>query len=238
MTTSTKKYVCSVCHNFGAPSFDSVLRHIGSVHSCEPNLHLTCGIEGCPRTYTSYRCFRKHLFKSHVAFVDPPSSEQPSTPFEFSDGDIQSLQPSNDTLQVQTTPKHVAALFLLKAKEGHKVSQSALDGLIGDISELLSATVSSVGNAVRECIKDSGIDSVTMTKIDSIFSNYQMPFEGLQSAYMQQKYYAEFFNLVVSCNINFEARSMYMCIITTIGTCGKKTRSAYTPIHQRKCVSR
>ena len=147
--------------------------------------------------------------------MDPPSSEQPSTPFEFSDGDIQSFQPSNDTLQVQTTPKHAAALFLLKAKEGHRVSQSALDGLIGDFSELLLATVSSVGNAVRECIKDSGIDPVTMTKVDSIFSNqkYQMPFKGLQTAYMQQKYYAEFFNLVVSYNIiNFEARSIYMCI--------------------------
>lgn len=139
-------------------------------------------------------------------------TQQPSTPFEVSDGDIQSLQPSNDTLQVQTTPKHAAALFLLKAKEGHRVSQCALDGLVGDFSELLSATVSSVGNAVRECIKDSGIDSVTMTKIDGN-QKYQMPFEGLQTAYMQQKYYAEFFNLVVSCNIiNFEARSICMCI--------------------------
>ena len=142
------------------------------------NLYLTCGIEGCPRTYTSYRCFRKHLFKNHVAFVDPPSSEEPSTPFEFSDGDIQSLQPSNDTLQVQITPKHAVALFLLKVK-GHRVSQSALDDLVGEFSQMLSTTVSSIANAVRECVKDSGIDSGTMTKIDSIFSNqkYQMPFE-------------------------------------------------------------
>ena len=201
MTTINKKYICSVCLNFAAPNFESVLRHIGSVHSCEPNLHLTCGIKGCPRTYTSYRCFRKHLFKSHVAFMDTSTSEQPSNSLDINNDDDQTLLPSNSAaLQPQTTPKHAAALFLLKAKGGHRVSQRALDGLIGEFSELLSTTVTSVGNAVKECIGDSGVDSETMTKINELFSNrvYTMPFEGLQTAYLQQRYYAKFFNLVVS----------------------------------------
>ena len=194
---TTRKYVCSVCHNFAAPSFDSVLRHIGSIHSCEPNLHLTCGIEGCPRSYRSYR---KHLFKKHQEFVDQTSQasdEQPLNGFDLND-DEPSPPPSDARLQVLTTPKHAAALFLLKAKEGHRLSQTALDGVIGDFSEFLTTTVSSVGDAVKECLKDSAVGMEIMSRIDNIFHNYKTPFEGLQTSYLQHKYYAEFFNYVVS----------------------------------------
>ena len=200
MTTRSRKYVCSVCQNFAASSFDSVLRHIGSIHSCEPNLHLTCGIEGCPRTYTSYRSYRKHLFKKHQEFVETSqaSDEQPLNGFDLND-DEPSPPPSDGRLQALTTPKHAAALFLLKAKEGHRLSQTALDGVVGDFSEFLTTTVSAFGDAVKECLKDSTVGVETMSRIDNIFHDYKTPFEGLETSYLQQKYYTEFFNFVVSC---------------------------------------
>ena len=83
----SEKYVCCVCHKFAAPRYTSVLRHIGSVHSCEPHLHLTCGIEGCPRTYSSYRCFRKHIRSQHREFLDQTSDEQLTDSFNLADTD-------------------------------------------------------------------------------------------------------------------------------------------------------
>ena len=203
----SEKYVCCVCHKFAAPRYTSVLRHIGSVHSCEPHLHLTCGIEGCPRTYSSYRCFRKHIRSQHREFLDQTSDEQLTDSFNLADTDSdpessfqsnQSASPQEVVTAQEPFSTRAAALFLLKAKEKHRISQIALNGLVGDFSEILSSTVKSVGLSVKECLQTANCSSETISRVEVVFNNYRNPFQDLQTAYLQQKYYSKCFNLIVS----------------------------------------
>ena len=66
------RFTCSLCHSFAALDYLSVLRHIRSVHSWEPHFNITCGIDGCVRTYRSFRCYKAHIFTKHSHFVSQP----------------------------------------------------------------------------------------------------------------------------------------------------------------------
>ncbi len=124
------KYTCHKCYRFAAPSFSTVLRHIGAVHSWEPNFDVTCGINGCPRKYTSYRSYRKHILKVHSNFLDPDSdNDQDSSNVTVLGGND---TPDNDVTEsdyvlsselFEKSSQHSAALFILKAKEERKISQ-------------------------------------------------------------------------------------------------------------------
>ena len=59
------RFNCSICHSFASLDYASVVRHIGSVHAWEPQFRVTRGIDGCIRTYTSYRRYRDHIVNKH-----------------------------------------------------------------------------------------------------------------------------------------------------------------------------
>ena len=63
------RFNCSICHSFASLDYTSVLQHIGSVHAWEPWFKITCGIEGCVHTYTSYRCYRDHIMNKHGKLI-------------------------------------------------------------------------------------------------------------------------------------------------------------------------
>ena len=143
MAESHVCYVCCVCHKFGAPRFEPVLRHIGSMHSWDPGFQLTCGVNGCPKVYTSYRCFHKHILSDHFDLVaDVPhfvEDLEDTNETEYVDDHLAD-EADTETLSGQCrvrnsqllVPTRSAALFLLKAKEQYKIPQSALDGLVND----------------------------------------------------------------------------------------------------------
>ena len=43
-----ENYTCVICNHFCATSMTGVLKHIGLVNAHEPNVHVSCGIQGCP----------------------------------------------------------------------------------------------------------------------------------------------------------------------------------------------
>ena len=70
-------------------------------------------------------------------------TEQLSDCFNLADGDTEA-ESSFQSMMSQTVAQEpfstrAAALFLLKAKEKHRISQLALDGLVGDFSEILDS---------------------------------------------------------------------------------------------------
>ena len=58
-------FVCSLCHQFASPTFRGVFKHIGIIHSFEPNFKVTCGISGCEATFTVYSSWRSHIYRKH-----------------------------------------------------------------------------------------------------------------------------------------------------------------------------
>ena len=189
------KFSCAICHRFAAASLDSVLRHVGSVHSFEPGFHITCGVSGCARTYQNYRSFQKHVLRKHKHELDTPSANSDrllSTNGDSIDDEIEELSTASE----HYTPdlQRSAALFLLKVKEVGKISQVALNTVIEGVTELIQA----------HCDNDI------------------KPFYGLETEYLQHKYFKEKLNLLV-------------CVVFCLSVCGiNETVNLYLQVPEER----
>ena len=155
-TRCTMRVECWLCASFAEPTLKAVIRHIGVVHARDTNFHVKCGIQGCVRTYKNYS-FKKHVYRHHRHLLDPArldsseaSTQENSSPPETSFGDdngLDFLNPDNSDSGYDHTEQ--AALFVLKAKHVHKISQSALNDLLVDVSTMISDRVQYVEKKVR-----------------------------------------------------------------------------------------
>lgn len=62
--------------------------------------------------------------------------------------------------------------------------------------------LANIHDAVRSVIDSSEVDEATSDALDGIFSptgDHAKLFNGLETSYIQMKYYRHAFNLVVSC---------------------------------------
>ena len=196
------RYTCPVCYRFSAPTFQSVLTHVGSVHSWEPNFKITCGIEECPRIYTSYRSYRKHILQKHADFMNGSVYDPGNDPSSSTDNseEMLSISPHESTPSSATVPvTHSMALFILKAKEERKIPQLALDGLLDDFHEIFKIQMNALGENIKKCLKELNCTSHVITAVDqAISSNAAVsPFDGLHTAYLQQQYFRKHFHFVV-----------------------------------------
>ena len=164
----TGMYCCGVCGAFASPTFAVVLRHIGYTHAGDEQLALICPVPGCPRQnpYSKFESFRSHMYRKHRDVLERRScldrdrsdgSSGPQGPTEHTSaeediGDVDELgseegyfcpvrrQPSDVNLQ------HAAAHFLLKTREERKITQSAVDGIVQDLTDLWDKGMKEVRN--------------------------------------------------------------------------------------------
>ena len=119
-----ENYTCVICNHFCATSMTRVFKHIGLVHSHEPNFHLSCGIQGCPRTYQNYYSFRKHSQRRHQDCLVSKPFSNPSLEFstdcvdEMTDLQLYGMTNKEEIpgSQVNSRQNHNPALFILKTK--------------------------------------------------------------------------------------------------------------------------
>ena len=102
--------------------------------------------------------------------------------------------------QSESLEKQIA-MWILKLKEGRKLTQSATDEILSDVTELCSTVVSNLGNDLRQRLESASINPNDIPGFDAMFneaSPYANPFKNLKTQYLQQSFYQSNFNLVVS----------------------------------------
>lgn len=102
-----------------------------------------------------------------------------------------------DTCEIS---KKAAALFILKAKHVHKVAQSRLNGMMGDISNLLESKVYDLESKVMAVLNFHDADPALKLEVNKIFhsTDWSDPFFGLASQFLHQKFLKAKLCLVVS----------------------------------------
>ncbi len=93
------------------------------------------------------------------------------------------------------------ALFLLKTKEVHQLSQKAATTLLSDTTSLVQSCVEQVQDKVKDCMDNAGIQFDDIPGLKEIFSpenEISNPFTGLKTTCEQKTYFIEEFGLVVS----------------------------------------
>lgn len=108
-----------------------------------------------------------------------------------------------------TSQKRSSALFLLKLKEFRKVSQAAIDDIVNECDDVYSYTVQHIYAGVRAKLAAAGINGSSVEGFDEVFSNIRSPFEGLETQYLQEKYYCDSLGLVVITLHNERSHTMY-----------------------------
>ncbi len=118
---------------------DGILKHSGIVHSHQPNFRVVCGIDGCPKAYSNYHSFRKHLRRKHnetVLELRPPGSRT----YEFCSLE-EDLEVSQDNdmnyWSKYSCIQFLCIQFLLKCKEVGQMPQGVINDLQCDITMLV-----------------------------------------------------------------------------------------------------
>ena len=160
---------------------------------------------------------KAHLSRNHPNSPDPPifgHSLIPSTnsqdvhPQQNVAESSGGLPPQVEAMQDQeqftlnASPRHEsakthAALLLLTLKEKHRLTQTSVDFAVQQIQDIVDYTINdiklSVEKQVAEYCTVIGVNSPDLTLCFPDTS----PFSGLESEYLQTKFYKENFNLVV-----------------------------------------
>lgn len=189
-------FVCSICNLFGANTYAAVLRHIGLIHRYDPGLHICCGIDHCPQTYSNYESFRSHVYRKHRNELHPPSSTN-----ETGDGAIESVADSESDPVINFDSQHEppntrasGAKCLLKMREEYRIPQSTLNKIIVDMKGLWALSLNSVKEKVKEAMMNPESDHASIMEcLDGSFL-----LDGLETEYMQLSYYKQNFNYLVS----------------------------------------
>ena len=101
-------------------------------------------------------------------------------------------QGGTNALHSSTTMDRNATMYLLKLKEVHHLSQSAIDCVVSNTRALLEQQLA----LLKEGIGTSLLASEDIQT--NMFQNVEDPFVHLNTAYLQEKYFREKFDLVVS----------------------------------------
>lgn len=202
------KTICWLCYRVAAPNLKGILRHMAVVHAYDPEFHIICGIAGCTRAYSNFYSFKRHAYRKHREHLDVISrhAEQDSdiagvatdSDDHFDFADLLQCDNFDETLSNFQHTKNMA-LFLLKAKEVRKVSQSSLDGLTSDFTIILQRILEQLKSGINRCLIANGINMEAVQGLSEVFNhpNITNPFNQIESRHQQEKFYKVHLNLLV-----------------------------------------
>lgn len=190
-------HACPMCSDFTAPTFQLLQLHLFRVHSGD--FHVTC----CMAHFTSASSYRKHLQRHHRDQYSKPCDGSSSS-LENHNGDPVNEVENTSCAATQPTQcmnKRNTAMWVLRLKETQKLTQTCVDSMLQDITELCTVTVSELGGAVDSILQSAGINMHNIPGLCEVFthsSSFCRPFDGLDTYYRQLAFYKSHLKFVVS----------------------------------------
>ena len=204
-------YECTICNRHARKTLAGILRHIREVHRHFEGT-VRCGIQGCPFTARSYESLRQHMYKKHKAILKEDQervrNDEQHLPQqgEHDEEDIGSYDTMGEEQQGEatSTDEHASlqgAQFILKTRDGRRITQVALDGILQDTKSIIEHSLDTLEVKVVEKLEESGMSGNEICSIRDLFSSVRNPFEGLESQYKQEQFFEQHFNYVASLKL-------------------------------------
>ena len=210
-------FECCICHKYARRTLAEIMRHIKNVHPHFEGI-VKCGIESCPSTARSYESLRQHIYKKHKDVImtngnnNPNSNASNMTQEGYSNdltaADDSELDPTNPIANRTNQSSLQAAKFILKTRDGRKLTQTAMDGIIQDTKIIVEHVVDELEQKIMKTLENLGtITPNGISEVLSVFSNSSMrnPFEGMETQCKQEQYFRE--------NLNYVVRSSLMTML-------------------------
>ena len=99
-------------------------------------------------------------------------------------------------------PARLGAQFILKTRDGRKLTQVATNGIIiQDTTVIIESTVQTIERRIIDSIENFGIamSDDQLAELKAVFSDEKLtnPFHGLETEYQQETFIQENFDYVV-----------------------------------------
>ena len=138
-------HVCPMCSEFTAPTSKLLQQHLFRVHSGD--FDINC----CNVHYRSASAYRKHIQRHHRherQLEDNSSLPGDSVNLDRDDGAQDNCMDVDD-VQGAYKRRVNTAKWILKLKEGQKLTQSCVDGVLEEVTELCTVSIGQLGDAVQ-----------------------------------------------------------------------------------------
>ena len=186
------------------------LKHVKLFHAHQAGFKITCGINGCQRSFTNFRTFQDHVSALHRYQLDPSNTTPASDTCLGNDGVEDGSSDSDDNVGgvdgsearevcSQDLLQKPTALFLLGLKEKHKLTQAAIQGVVEGVTSLFQQRLDILHTQVCSKLTEAGVTS--FSGLDALFSEDRAntrPFLGLETQHQKLKYYKTHFKFIVS----------------------------------------
>jgi len=202
-------YECQICKQYARKSLKEIVRHIRDVHRSF-STPVSCGVDGCPSTASSYESLRQHLYKKHRSALIPEVSSEVVT-FPYTDHEelpvLASESPASPDVHHLATAEPTrrpssceleAAKYILRVRDGKGLTQVVTDEIMQDVDTLINCATDSLGRKLTAKLAEMPqLSSSEIASLQVIFSPARSLFDGLDSVCKQEAFFAENFNYVV-----------------------------------------
>ena len=204
---------CPLCNCSSLPTISLYLTHIRLSHADTPGFTICCGLQGCRRSFTNFLTYRNHVYARHDLNVEVDLGRSLEVEKESgNEGDFDSMEGGTNTTDTPTMTDDLpvvtedslpraAAIWILKARDQHRIPLSVMDTVIGDFRSLYQVSMTACRHKVATTLAEVGVseDAIAsaMVHMDqgSPFTNV---FRGLETQHQQLAYFRRHFGLVVS----------------------------------------
>ena len=162
-------FPCPYCAEaYCAPSEELIMTHIRKVPASDPNFLIQCSLNGCERTFENFRTYQNHRLTHRRE--EPPVS--PATETEDMDDSVGSSGLEAPSLpQVSTTDmEYFAAKWILKTRESRSLTRTAMQGVIQDVSDLVTFVTQTLESQMHAVLQSNGIEPESICGLDDIFA--------------------------------------------------------------------
>ena len=192
---------CQICVNFFAPSLSKMVSHLVRVHKDDPGLHIVCDVPGCQSTFSKVFTYKNHVRRHHknVDDIRPPGIDI---------GELETPDRGNDNMAIihnetrnDDDIKRSNALYLMKLKESHLLTQTSLDSVVEGTTTIVQSTVQRLREEVEKKLRENGQEMMDINGLSDVFDEIQPlchPFAHVKTKSQQTAYQRNNFSLVVS----------------------------------------
>ena len=205
-------YVCNYCGEFTGKQFSRYLRHIKFVHTNEPNFTISC--TQCKKTFKKFQSFRSHLQRKHYKKQHPePNSTRDEDDHQnfvndsddavdmLSENQDESPFDSGENTSMENITKFIA-LFVLKTKEVHMVSQPTIDSIMDITKTLVGHCLETLSRDVKSCLAQNGLNWKDIEGLKEVFNNqvdsYEKAVDPVSTEYLHVEYVVDNLHYVVT----------------------------------------
>lgn len=222
MEESVTVILCPYC-DFQCYNHDIMLKHTRSIHENDPRFSVYCHL--CGQFFRKWCTLKKHLHRDHqcetgiygyckciqlhtIMCIATGSGEQTDQDDEttgpagddFMIGSMHTMMPDDTEASVGTTfeidDKWQKAKFLLRVTEEHALTHHGVNNLCDSVQWLVDYLSSETTERIKVLLPDDTNAEIKKQIFDACKPGDV--FDGLNTRFLREKYYENYFNYVVN----------------------------------------